>query len=169
MTSTHISASVTLNFPLIISKLKKSKNHFGSNLNHFEEISYCINQINQNLPTEYWFKSVWQRLEGWDYYLDSSLARWFTDRFACWPLNWCPVIVSIRQQVSPILSLVVISLLIDQWDDLLRFKFSVGCKLLDNYDILLILITKAKWVLRKKQIHTEILDSCLKFGRFCCI
>ena len=29
-------------------------------------------------------------------------------------LNWCPVIVSKRQQVSPILSLVVISLLIDQ-------------------------------------------------------
>ena len=29
-------------------------------------------------------------------------------------LNWCPVIVSNRQQVSPILSLAVISLLIDQ-------------------------------------------------------
>ena len=29
-------------------------------------------------------------------------------------INWCPVIVSNRQQVSPILSLAVISLLIDQ-------------------------------------------------------
>ena len=29
-------------------------------------------------------------------------------------LNWCPVIVSNRQQVSPILSLAVISLLNDQ-------------------------------------------------------
>ena len=29
-------------------------------------------------------------------------------------INWCPVIVSKRQQVSPILSLAVISLLIDQ-------------------------------------------------------
>ena len=85
-------------------------------------------------------------------------------------VNWCPVIVSNRQQVSPILSLAVISLFIDQWDDLLHFKFSVGCKLLDSYDILLILITKTKRVLRKKkQIHTEILDSCLKFGWFYCI
>ena len=30
------------------------------------------------------------------------------------PINWCPVIVSNRQQVSSILSLAVISLLIDQ-------------------------------------------------------
>ena len=43
-------------------------------------------------------------------------------------LNWYPVVVSIRQQVSPILSLAVISLLIDQWGGLLRFKLSVGCK-----------------------------------------
>ena len=41
--------------------------------------------------------------------------------------------------------------------------------LLDSYDILLILITKAKQVLRTKQIHTAILDSCLQFGRFYCI
>ena len=80
-------------------------------------------------------------------------------------LNWCPVIVSNRQQVSPILSLAVISLLIDQWEDLLHFKFSVGCKLLDSYDILLILITKTKRVLRKNK-YTEILDSWLKFGWF---
>ena len=66
-------------------------------------------------------------------------------------LNWCPVIVSNRQQVSPILQLAVISLLIDQWDDLLQFKFSVGCKLFDSYDILLILITKAKRVLWKNK------------------
>ena len=43
------------------------------------------------------------------------------------------------------------SLLIDQRDYLLHFKFSVGCKLLDSYDILLILITKAKRVLRKNK------------------
>ena len=66
-----------------------------------------------------------------------------------WALNWCPVIVSIRQQVSPILSLAVISLLIDQWGGLLRFKFSVGCKIFDCYDILLNLITKVTRGLRK--------------------
>ena len=59
--------------------------------------------------------------------------------------------VSIRQQVSSILSLAVVSLLIDQWDGLLRFKYSVGCKLLGSYDILLILITKAKRVLWKNK------------------
>ena len=60
-------------------------------------------------------------------------------------VNWCPVIVSNRQQVSPILSLAVIRLLIDQWDDLLHLKFSVGCKLLDKYDILFILITQGEF------------------------
>ena len=42
-----------IEFPANNLKIKKSKNQFGSNLNHFEEISYCINQIIQNLPTEY--------------------------------------------------------------------------------------------------------------------
>ena len=34
---------------------------------------------------------------------------------------------------------------------MLHFKFSVGCKLFDSYDILLILITKTKRVLRKNK------------------
>ena len=50
-------------------------------------------------------------------------------------LNWCPVIVSIRQQASPILSLAVISLLVDQSDGLLRFKFSVGGKTVIQFKI----------------------------------
>ena len=69
-------------------------------------------------------------------------------------VNWCPVIVSIRQQVSPILSLAVNSLLVDQWDGMLGFMFSVGCKLLNSYDILLILINKQSEVLRKKNKYT---------------
>ena len=37
---------------------------------------------------------------------------------------------------------------------MLRFKFSMGCKLLDSYNILFILITKAKRVLLgKKQLR----------------
>ena len=66
-------------------------------------------------------------------------------------LNWCPVIISTRQQVSSVLLLAVISLLIDQIDGLLRFKFSVGCKLMDRYDIMLILITKVKRFLQKNK------------------
>ena len=85
-----------------------------------------------------------------------------------WALNWCPVIVSIRQQVSPILSLAVISLLIDQWGGLLRFKFSVGCKIFDCYDFVKF-NHKSNARFAKIQIHIKILHSCLKFGWFYCI
>ena len=42
-------------------------------------------------------------------WIEGALARLSGNK-----MNWCPVIVSSRQQVSPILSLVVISLLIVQ-------------------------------------------------------
>ena len=48
------------------------------------------------------------------YHLGQHQRRHWGDSGQTLLLNWCPVIVSIRQQVSPILSLAVISLLIDQ-------------------------------------------------------
>ena len=133
-------------------------------LSHFYNQALCLWGLSWNYP------SCLYGLKGC---ADKSAAEFYTTYIHGWRhssifvidrcygvLNWCPVIAS-RQQVSPILSLAVISLLIDQWDDLLHFKLSVGC----SYDILLIFITKAKRVLRKKkQIHTEILYSCWFHG-----
>ena len=47
------------------------------------------------------------------------------------PINYVPFHHRNWPWANPLVSLVVIGLLIDQWDCLLRFKFSVGCKLLD--------------------------------------
>ena len=82
-------------------------------------------------------------------------------------LNWCPVIVSIRQQVSPILSLAVISLLVNQSDGLLhfKFKFSVGGKTV--IQLRYFVNHKSEASSAKKQIHIEILVSCIKFGDTC--